>query len=313
MLSKNDINKLEIKKRNPDITALGCTEYSADDRITNDSAGDSFGLTITRLENSPIEMQDISREFEILYVHSGKMRLTVSEKKYILSDGATAVIAPGVSYSYDKTETASVVDITVCRSFFNEELYKAVLYNSALSSFLARAAWGDTYNDCFISAKFTDKYLYEILEMLVTEYQFRGEFSRMKMTNLLITAIGYMSDSGSDEFSITGKVIKKYDQLPRILEYIDNNFRTVTLEELAGHFHYTVPYVSKLIKTSTGLTFTDIISRKKFEMCRSLLTTTDLKINKIAELAGYQNTDHFNRSFKKRVGITPSDYKKKLS
>ena len=305
MLTKNDIDKLTIKTFEPDFIALG----NSDD----DDPGVIKGIDITRIGNGPIERLNISRDFEIICVFFGEADVTVSDKRYRVSDGALVVIAPGISYSIHIPDNASAIDITIGKQTFNDELYRVIFYNSSLSSFFSRAMWGDTFQDCMVLNKFINKYLYECIEMLVSEFQFPGEYSGVKMINILMTLIGYMSEGGKNEYVVTGKVIKKYDQLPRILDYIDKNFRTVTLEELAGHFHYTVPYVSKLIKTSTGLTFTEIISKKKFEVCRSLLVTTDLKINKIAALAGYQNTDHFNRSFKKRVGVTPSDYKKTIN
>ena len=138
-----------------------------------------------------------------------------------------------------------------------------------------------------------------------------GSGSAFIKVQLLMCILSYLCSRSDSRYEISANRITRSEQISKILTFIQDNYRTVTLEKLAEHFHYTVPYVSKLVRSATGLTFTEILREIKFDVCRSLLLNSDLKINRIAEVAGFQNTDHFNRVFKKHMGITPTEFKKK--
>ena len=48
------------------------------------------------------------------------------------------------------------------------------------------------------------------------------------------------------------------------------------------------------------------------ERAKELLAEPQLKINEIGYQVGYESSPHFSRTFKKVVGITPAEYRKKF-
>ncbi len=48
-----------------------------------------------------------------------------------------------------------------------------------------------------------------------------------------------------------------------ILKYIQQNYHTLNLSELAKAFNYSTPYMCSLIKENTGYNFTDLIKKLK--------------------------------------------------
>ncbi len=110
--------------------------------------------------------------------------------------------------------------------------------------------------------------------------------------------------------AITGRAYSATnDRLEAIMEYIQNNYRTVTLGSLAREFHLSEPYISKYIKDKSGKTFVAQVARIRMKKARTLLRTSDLKVDEIADQTGYQNVEHFNRTFKKTFGMTPLQYR----
>jgi 2-isopropylmalate synthase len=91
--------------------------------------------------------------------------------------------------------------------------------------------------------------------------------------------------------------------------YIQVNYQTVTLSELAEEFHLSEPYVSKYIKEKSGKTFGDLVQNARMKKARTLLRNSSMTVENIAYAAGYQNVEHFNRQFKKKFGITPVEYR----
>ena len=57
-------------------------------------------------------------------------------------------------------------------------------------------------------------------------------------------------------------------------------------------------YFCKLFKRSTGLNFTDYVSRVRIEKAKNLLLNPNLRVSEIAYEIGFQSLTHFNRVFK---------------
>lgn len=71
-------------------------------------------------------------------------------------------------------------------------------------------------------------------------------------------------------------------------------------------------YVSKIFAKRTGEKFSSYVTRKRLEVARALLATSEYRISQIAEQAGFGNdAQYFCRIFKKATGMTPGEYAKK--
>lgn len=68
-------------------------------------------------------------------------------------------------------------------------------------------------------------------------------------------------------------------------------------------------YFGDLIKKETGRTAQEYIQLKLVDEAKKQLLGSHLGINQIAEQLGYQDTQHFIRMFKKRVGRTPLKFR----
>ena len=93
------------------------------------------------------------------------------------------------------------------------------------------------------------------------------------------------------------------------LKYIEDNYRTGTLEELSSLTGQPDYYISKLIKRHAGHTFKNLLQIKRLNQAAFLLTTTRLPVENIIMLAGYDNTSYFHRIFKEHFHMTPKAYR----
>ncbi len=100
--------------------------------------------------------------------------------------------------------------------------------------------------------------------------------------------------------------------LDDIQYYIDHNFRqNIRLENIAPLFGYNSAYLGKIFNKHFGESFNSYVDRKRIEHSKSLLQEKSLKVYEIAEAVGYKNVDYFHKKFKKYVGISPAEYRKK--
>ena len=99
------------------------------------------------------------------------------------------------------------------------------------------------------------------------------------------------------------------DRLVSMLNFIQTNYQTVTLEDMAEQFHLSEPYISKYIKDRSGQTFGEHVAGIRMKRAKSLLKNGNMTAENIAASIGYPNVEHFSRTFKKKYHMTPIQYR----
>lgn len=120
--------------------------------------------------------------------------------------------------------------------------------------------------------------------------------------NALVVAVNQLPEIQRDESILDERLVEMQN-------YIQANYKTVTLEELSEHFHLSEPYVSKYIKDKSGKTFGEIVQNIRMKKARTLLRNGNMTVENIAFSVGYQSVEHFNRTFKKKYQMTPVEYR----
>lgn len=93
------------------------------------------------------------------------------------------------------------------------------------------------------------------------------------------------------------------------LKYIEDNYRTATLEHFASTVNQPPYYISKLIKKHSHYTFKEFLQSRRLNQATHYLTLTNMPVESIIEAVGYDNTSYFHRIFKERYHMTPKAYR----
>lgn len=67
-------------------------------------------------------------------------------------------------------------------------------------------------------------------------------------------------------------------------------------------------HLSHLFKKETGMTVSSYLTACRMEKARELLSDCRSRVYEVAERVGYRDIAHFSSSFKKSVGVSPSEY-----
>lgn len=97
-----------------------------------------------------------------------------------------------------------------------------------------------------------------------------------------------------------------------IQDQIDTNL-TLSLKEISQSLNVHPSYLSReFSKYFDNLSFGDYIRKLRIEKALQLLNNPNYSLAEIAYLTGFSDQSHFNRIFKKHLGINPSEYRKKV-
>lgn len=100
--------------------------------------------------------------------------------------------------------------------------------------------------------------------------------------------------------------------LDDILHYINHNYAdNITLENIAPLFGYNSSYLGRIFSKKMGENFNSYVDHVRIEHSKELLQQEDSRIYTIAEKVGYRNADYFHIKFKKYVGMSPAEYRKR--
>lgn len=94
-----------------------------------------------------------------------------------------------------------------------------------------------------------------------------------------------------------------------ILRYVEEEYQTATLEELAQEMKVSLSTMSKQVKKSTGMTFKELLKQQRLLRATNLLECTKLPVTEIIELCGYDNTSYFHRIFRETYQMSPKQYR----
>ncbi|TFE23333.1 AraC family transcriptional regulator [Cohnella luojiensis] len=91
------------------------------------------------------------------------------------------------------------------------------------------------------------------------------------------------------------------------------HYENTKVSQIADHFGYNEKYLSHLFTKLSGLSLKQYILHQKMEVAKSILSDTNHSVSEIAFQLGYKDCHNFMKSFKKIVGLTPSEFRNAYS
>jgi YesN/AraC family two-component response regulator len=90
---------------------------------------------------------------------------------------------------------------------------------------------------------------------------------------------------------------------------MEQECRDASLDKMARKVYMTPSYLSMLFKVNTGKTFIEQLTDIRIDKAKDMLKNTCMRNYEVAEQVGYQDSRYFSQLFKKRVGLSPSQYR----
>lgn len=100
--------------------------------------------------------------------------------------------------------------------------------------------------------------------------------------------------------------------MTQVLEYIHTHLQQkITVGSLCEKFHVSTNYLYEAFRKNMDCTVNDYVIDQRIRQAQAFLIDSNEPVYAIAEKVGIDNDTYFCRLFKKRIGLTPTQYRKK--
>lgn len=148
----------------------------------------------------------------------------------------------------------------------------------------------------------------KILNLFQQLYQIQsspGATAKFHGKRLLMEFLGELFDS-SEKYLADDKTAV----IEMVLEYIRQNYAEgLNINQVAAHFKMNRRKLAPLFKRHVGMTPSDYLIECRILKAKELLYVCDYSIKQVSECVGYSDSLFFSRAFKKKTGVSPSQYR----
>lgn len=128
-----------------------------------------------------------------------------------------------------------------------------------------------------------------------------------------VTEIGdkpVRSERNGETLELTLRKGDKSKYLADAIKYIDENYANpdISVENVADYLGISGGHLSRLFRKETDYTMMTYLMNRRMKEAKKLLKDYSHKVYEVAELVGYKDIAYFSATFKKYVGVSPSEY-----
>ncbi len=103
-----------------------------------------------------------------------------------------------------------------------------------------------------------------------------------------------------------------YSRLLKIRTYVRAHLdEDISLLDLADHLHVSAEHLSRDFRQKSGVRFRDWLTNQRISRAKKLLRNGDANITCIAHDVGYSSLSAFSRAFRRSVGQSPRQYRRR--
>ena len=97
-----------------------------------------------------------------------------------------------------------------------------------------------------------------------------------------------------------------------IRRYLDRNYmKNLHLADVAAALHTSASHASHLFHKENGLSPMQYVALRRIGEAQNLLINTKMSITDIAAQVGYNNSNYFQNVFRRALGMTPCEYRRR--
>lgn len=265
-----------------------------------------FGMRCLQQKNSKLHSHSF---LEIAYVVNGSCEHFLNGQRTELKKGDYFIIDYNCVHQYFCTDPNGI-ELLNCMfqpTFIDPTLSECNSFKNLISSYSIninyKALTFDPTHYIFFDE---DGQIYSIFKQMYAEYTKQNigytKILQSNLSNIIILTLRKIYDNSFNEkFTLT-------ENITQIIKnrYNENNL----LKNICEDMHYSMSYISRKFAQDMGMTFKEYQTNVRIDKACHILTTSDKKTTEIADLVGYKDIAFFTSVFKKKTGVTPTEFRK---
>lgn len=248
--------------------------------------------------------------FQIYFTASRNCCIYFKDEIISMRPGTIVVIAPNVLHGTPCfADDAVLLNYRIRSSTFDRVFWNQLPSESLLSNFFRKALDNTDSTGYLHFETGDDPEIRQILTRMYEEAHTRSTY-RSQMLNALMSTFWVLllqRYEGTARLPRTSGFHWKHE-FSAIFSFIQTNYATTSLPELAQHFHYSERQISRIVQTFTGQSYAQLILKLRMERALTLLKQRRLSVEAIALQVGYSSASSFYRAFVKYYGCAPTHH-----
>ncbi len=247
-------------------------------------------------------------EFEINFIHnaSGVSRI-VGDSIETIDDYELCLVGPNLYHVWenglvDPDTDKREITIQFVNNIFSDAQLKKDIFKP-ISRMLRNSVRG---------IKFSRQTAIEVEPMLIEigkRKGFESFLQFLRVLNKLATSTGQRMLSTST-FPVAS-LNKQDDRIDLIHDFLAHNYsRRLMVKDAAAEFSMSPMSFTRFIKQHTGKSFIMLLNEIRLGYATRMMIDSDRSISEICFSCGFNNISNFNRIFKKKQGLTPSEFRR---
>ncbi|ANM73954.1 transcription regulator [Lactiplantibacillus plantarum] len=245
---------------------------------------------------------------EMNYMLQGHATEIVDDKKITLNTGDLLLLDEGSTHSI---KALGDNDLLINILFRTKNISINLLNdlrrsNNIFYDFLLSQVIEDSNHkrDYLVFTKKRNNEVQETLDRIIDEYYLKHDFSNSIIKSYLSILLVQLVR----EYPLNGPHQENKSSLLaiKVLKAIAEEYKTVSLEELANRYNYNKNYLSNIFKSEVGQTFSEVLTRQRLIQAHTLIASTSLPIATIMEQVGIKNKTFFYQKYKNYYKTLPS-------
>lgn len=249
---------------------------------------------------------------EFTYVFEGSCKFVGPNKEEImLHSGDLLLLATNTEHQLHIDNDDSIVfHISVRKSTFDRAFMMLLDGEDILAQFFRRIIYGPSPISYVLYEVNGDERIRMLQLEMYNEMQLDHKTSSIMLNVYFQWLCIYLMRNYECKVWIEDNKSQNVDMM-KILKFLQDNYRHISLEEMARRFNYSKTYLCKIIKKYTGKTYGDLITGIRMQKACELLKRSKLSGGEIASAVGYSDASSFYRVFKNTYNMTPANYQQK--
>lgn len=244
----------------------------------------------------------------VLYTRSSGYYLKCGQK-HAAEPGTLVIVSPGQAHDFVSLRHSSVYSEITFSLVDPAGKVLTLPFEKILNMYTG--ASGQIPNELRMSKEAAQELLIimiQIMDYLQSPSPMSDFYTQRALANVFDMIVAHCYTEGIQDASMAGD-----NPILRARQYIDEHYaEDITAEDLASMSHCSKGHLFRAFKRSFRVSPLAYQQDLRFEAAQRLLRFTSLRCYEIALRVGYGNVYYFHRQFRKRMGITPRQYRQSM-